>query len=66
MAYNRVDHEIAELKRVYLYPEFRGMGIEKQLYNKIFEIIKENKYKKIMVETWEILKVEYNFIIKIT
>ena len=53
MAYKRIDEEIAELKRVYLYPEHRGKGIAKKLYEKILEIIKGKNYKKILAETNE-------------
>ncbi len=53
MAYKRIDEEIAELKRVYLYPEHRGKGIAKRLYETILEIIKGKNYKKILAETNE-------------
>lgn len=56
MAYKKLDNEIVELKRVYIYPNHRGQGISKKLYNAILDIIKENKYKKILVETWEQFK----------
>ncbi len=64
MAYKKAEKDIAELKRVYLYKEFRGMGIAKQLYNKVMDIIKQEGYKKIMVETWEKLPSGINFYIK--
>ncbi len=53
MAYKKVDEKVAELKRVYIYKEYRGSGIAKELYNRIMEKIKEKKYSKVMVETWE-------------
>lgn len=53
MAYKKVDEKTAELKRVYIYKEYRGRGISKELYNKVLEVIKEEKYEKIMVETWQ-------------
>lgn len=53
IAYKKIDNEIAELKRVYLYPNYRGQGIATKLYNEILNIIKQNKHKKILVETWE-------------
>ncbi len=53
MAYKKIDEEIAELKRVYLYPEHRGKGIAKKLYEAILEIIKGKNYKKILAETNE-------------
>lgn len=53
MAYKKVDENVAELKRIYIYKDFRGMGIAKDLYNKILETTKSQNYKKLMVETWE-------------
>lgn len=53
MAYKKINDEVAELKRVYIYPEHRGKGLAKKLLDTILEVIKNNKYKKIIVETWE-------------
>ena len=39
MAYKKINNEIAELKRVYIYPNYRGQGISKKLYNAILDII---------------------------
>ena len=64
MAYKRVNENIAELKRVYLYKEYRGKGIATQLYNRIIELIKEKHYKKLMVETWENFQSGINFYYK--
>lgn len=64
MAYKKVNDEVAELKRVYLYKEYRGKGIAKNLYNGIIQIIKEKNYKKLMVETWENFQSGINFYLK--
>ena len=64
MAYKKFDDETAELKRVYLYKEYRGKGIAKQLYDMLLEIIKENNYKKLLVETWENFQSGKNFYVK--
>ncbi len=64
MAYKKVDNKVVELKRVYLYKEYRGKGIANQLYNGIMETIKENKYKKVIVETWENFQSGISFYIK--
>lgn len=64
MAYKKVNDEVAELKRVYLYKEYRRKGIANKLYNEIIEIIRENKYKKLIVETWENFQSGINFYIK--
>ena len=53
MAYKKVNDETVELKRVYIYPEHRGNGLATKLLNATLNMIKENKYKKILVETWE-------------
>ncbi|MDE5831328.1 MAG: GNAT family N-acetyltransferase, partial [Clostridia bacterium] len=52
------------LKRVYLYKEYRGKGIAKNLYNEIIQIIKEKNYKKLIVETWENFQSGINFYLK--
>ncbi len=53
MAYKKNSNDIAELKRVYIHKDHRGKGIAKKMYMLISEIIKECKYKEILVETWE-------------
>lgn len=64
MAYKKTNKEVAELKRVYLYKEYRGKGIAKQLYNRIIEVIKKKKYKKLIVETWENFQSGISFYLK--
>lgn len=53
MAYKKINEDVAELKRVYIYSQYRGKGIAKELYSTIMNKIKENNYKKVLVETWE-------------
>lgn len=53
MAYKKINEEIAEIKRVYIYPEHRGNGIAKKMLDTTLYMIKENKYKKVIIETWE-------------
>ena len=53
IAYERIDDEIVELRRVYVYPEHRGNGLAKKLLDEIVKIIKEKKYKKLLVGTYE-------------
>lgn len=64
MAYKKIDNNIAELKRVYIYSHHRGQGIAKKLYNMMLDIIKSKKYKKIIIETWESFKTGINFYYK--
>lgn len=53
MAYKKINEETAEIKRVYIYPEHRGNGIAKKMLDAILDMIKANKYKKVIIETWE-------------
>lgn len=64
MAYKKVNDETVELKRVYLYPEHRGKGIAKKLYETMLDIIKTKKYNEILVETWENFQSGINFYYK--
>lgn len=64
IAYKKVDNITAELKRVYIYPEHRGKGIAKNLYNMILDEIKEKGYKKIIIETFEKFQSGINFYYK--
>lgn len=70
MAYKKINEEEVELKRVYIYPEHRGNGLAKKLLDTMVVIIKENKYKRIFIETWEDFKSgrrfyeKNNFVIK--
>lgn len=64
MAYKKIDDETVELKRVYLYPEHRGKGIAKKLYETMLDIIKTKKYNEILVETWENFQSGINFYYK--
>ena len=56
MAYKKINDEIAELKRVYIYPEHRGKGLANRLLNEILDIVKKNKYREVIVETLENFK----------
>ena len=47
----KFDASICELKRMYLKPEARGLGIGKQLLNKAIEVGSELKYKKMRLDT---------------
>lgn len=52
VAYQRYDAETAEIKRLYVNSNCRGLGIANKLLNTIIEEIKENGYKKLYLETW--------------
>lgn len=48
---DRKDDELAELKRFYLLPEYRGLGIGSKLYNIAEEFAKETNYPGIWLES---------------
>lgn len=52
IAYKNLGENIAELKRVYVYPEYRGKGISQAMLNEILKDLKEKGFKKIIIETW--------------
>lgn len=45
--------EICELQKMYISPQFRGIGLGKILLEKCLEIAREFKYKKIFLDTRE-------------
>lgn len=50
--YNETD---AELKRVFIYPEYQGRGIGTELVALLIDWAKELKYKRLILETGELL-----------
>ncbi|MFP4456225.1 MAG: GNAT family N-acetyltransferase [Clostridia bacterium] len=48
---DRKDDELAELKRFYLLPEYRGLGIGSKLYNIAEKFAKENNFTGIWLES---------------
>ena len=48
---NHIDETTAEIKRMYVKEEFRGKGMSKLVLNSLEEFIKNNGYKKIILET---------------
>lgn len=51
IAYKNAGNNVAEIKRVYVHPKYRGSGIAKGLLNLIIESIEENIYETIVLET---------------
>ena len=64
IAYEKVNNEVAELRRVYVYPEHRGKGIANHLYETLLNLIKEKNYKQILVRTMEGFKSGVSFYYK--
>ena len=48
---NHIDDTTAEIKRMYVKEEFRGKGLSKLVLNSLEEFIKNNGYKRIILET---------------
>ena len=55
-SYKRYDLVIAEIKRVFIKPEFRGQGISKIMLRKLEERAKNQGYKEFILETGELLE----------
>lgn len=50
-ALKRLDHDAAELKRLYVVPEARGAGIAKALIGRVEQIAREAEYTAIRLDT---------------
>jgi GNAT superfamily N-acetyltransferase len=48
---NHIDDTTAEIKRMYVKKEFRSKGLSKLVLNSLEEFIKNNGYKRIILET---------------
>lgn len=51
----KINAEICELRKMYLYPEFQGLGFGKKMLNKAVSKAKELGYKEIILETNKLL-----------
>jgi len=47
----KINAEICELRKMYLYPEFQGLGLGKKMLNKAVSKAEELGYKEIILET---------------
>ena len=56
IAYQRYDDETAEIKRLYVNSNCRGLGIADKLLDSIIDEIKEKGYTKLYLETWKQLE----------
>jgi putative acetyltransferase len=50
-AVNHINDSTAEIKRMYVKDEFRGKGLSNLVLNSLEEFIKNNGYKRIILET---------------
>ena len=53
IAYQHYDDETAEIKRLYVNSNCRGLGIANKLLDSIIEEVKEKGYMKLYLETWK-------------
>jgi len=51
VALRKIDDRICEMKRLYLRDDFRGLGLGKQLMERLIKEAKEIGYKKIRLDT---------------
>ncbi len=49
----RISGDLAELRRVYLYPEYRGFGVGGMLVERALNFCREKKYNKVVLDTTE-------------
>lgn len=55
VSFKRYDDDTAEVKRVFVRNEYRGKGISKQLMKMLIERAKDKGYKRMVLETGELL-----------
>jgi putative acetyltransferase len=53
VALHKTDHEICEMKRLYVRPQFRGKGLGKALAERVIVEAREIGYKKLRLDTVE-------------
>lgn len=64
IAYKDNGNNVAEIKRVYVHPKYRGSGIAQHSLDLIIEDIKDKGYKKIVLETRSEFNRAINFYLK--
>lgn len=52
MAYKDIGDNVAEIKRVYMYPEYRGKGISQAMLDEVLLDSIKKGYRKLFIETW--------------
>lgn len=64
MGYIDKGNGIAEIKRVYIYPEYRGNGLSQTFLELIIKELEEKEYSKVLVQTWSKFNRGIGFYIK--
>lgn len=54
----------AELKKLYVRSDYRGRGLSKELYSKVFEESKKEEYRRIFLGTYDKLDTAITFYLK--
>jgi ribosomal protein S18 acetylase RimI-like enzyme len=52
-AVRKINESVCEIKRMRTYPEFQGRGFGKLILNKLIAFAKDNKFKRIILDTSE-------------
>lgn len=51
-----IDDREAEIRRMYLLPEARGVGIGRKLLEELISIAREQRFERVVLETASVLK----------
>ena len=51
-----IDEQQAEIRRMYLLPQARGLGIGRELLEELISLAKERRFERVVLETASVLK----------
>lgn len=61
----KIEEGYGVLKKFFIKKEYRGKGYSKLLYNELLKFAKENKFKKILLDTPSVAERSHNFYRKV-